>query len=113
MTDKFPLFPCKKVIIYLFNGVKNLRRKIEIATGFDTTASTISWALYSLAQHPHYQKLCQEEIDGLTEGRNDEPITWFDWLIEPYNWCEKYIVMTLDALHWMRLFQQFKYFKYL
>jgi cytochrome P450 len=46
--------------------------------GHDTTASAISWALYSLAEHPEYQTLCQEEIDHVLQGRSDDNIQWSD-----------------------------------
>lgn len=46
--------------------------------GHGTTASSISWTLYSLAQHPDHQTLCQEEIDAVLEGRNDDTVHWAD-----------------------------------
>ena len=48
----------------------------HLRTGHDTTASAISWALYSLAENPEHQTLCQQEIDGILEGRQDDTITW-------------------------------------
>jgi cytochrome P450 len=44
--------------------------------GHDTTASAISWILYSLAKHPEYQEKCQEEIDELLSGRESDDIKW-------------------------------------
>ena len=44
--------------------------------GHDTTASAISWTLYSLAKHPEFQKKAQEEIDDLLADRSDKDITW-------------------------------------
>ncbi|OWK04804.1 hypothetical protein Celaphus_00002574 [Cervus elaphus hippelaphus] len=35
--------------------------------GNDTTASGISWILYTLASHPVHQQRCQEEIQSLLE----------------------------------------------
>ena len=45
--------------------------------GHDTTASAISWILYSLAKHPEYQKKCQEKIDDLLDGRESDDIKWY------------------------------------
>lgn len=44
--------------------------------GHDTTASGISWILYSLAKHPEYQKKCQEEIDRIFNGRDPTDVEW-------------------------------------
>ncbi len=44
--------------------------------GHDTTASGISWTLYSLAEHPEYQQKCQAEVDQLLEGRESDDIQW-------------------------------------
>ena len=42
--------------------------------GHDTTASGISWILYTLASHPVHQQRCQEEIQSLlVDGAS---ITW-------------------------------------
>ncbi|KAF4021825.1 hypothetical protein G4228_013218 [Cervus hanglu yarkandensis] len=42
--------------------------------GNDTTASGISWILYTLASHPVHQQRCQEEIQSLLE--DGASITW-------------------------------------
>ena len=45
--------------------------------GHDTTASSISWTLYSLAEHPDIQHKCREEIDEILQERGeDAEITW-------------------------------------
>ena len=44
--------------------------------GHDTTASAISWILYSLAENPEYQRKCQEEIDEIFSGRDSGDIEW-------------------------------------
>ena len=44
--------------------------------GHDTTASALAWTLYSLAEHPHFQRQCQQEIDSLLQDRNTDDITW-------------------------------------
>jgi len=45
-----------------------------LALGHDTTASGLSWVLYSLAKHPEYQTCCQQEIDAILEGRESHDI---------------------------------------
>nr|XP_056701135.1 cytochrome P450 4A11-like [Euleptes europaea] len=44
--------------------------------GHDTTASGISWLLYSMAQHPEHQQRCREKIQEILEDRED--IQWDD-----------------------------------
>ncbi|CAH1271888.1 CYP4F2 [Branchiostoma lanceolatum] len=46
--------------------------------GHDTTASALSWTLYSLAQHPHHQDKVREEVDQLLAGREEDTIEWED-----------------------------------
>lgn len=38
--------------------------------GHDTTASGLSFILYSLACHPEHQKMCREEIMQALEGKD-------------------------------------------
>ena len=45
-----------------------------IFAGHDTTASGISWALYSLAKHPEHQRRVQEEIDVLMADKQEKRI---------------------------------------
>ncbi|XP_023932769.1 cytochrome P450 4F4-like [Lingula anatina] len=52
--------------------------------GHDTTASSISWNLYSLAEHPEVQQRAQAEIDALLDGREDQNVTWDDIHNLPY-----------------------------
>lgn len=63
-------------------GLTPLEIRNEVDTflfeGHDTTASAISWILYSLAQHPECQKKCQQEIDDLLQGRDNDDIEWSD-----------------------------------
>jgi len=63
-------------------GLSTLDIRSEVDTflfeGHDTTASAISWILYSLAKHPEYQEKCQEEIDGVLEGRDSDDLLWSD-----------------------------------
>ena len=49
---------------------------LTLTSGHDTTASAISWCLYSLAENPECQKKCQEEVDEILNGRETEDITW-------------------------------------
>lgn len=48
-----------------------------MVAGHDTTASAISWAMYSLAEHPDIQQACQAEVDDLMEGRKDDDLHWY------------------------------------
>ncbi|XP_066294495.1 cytochrome P450 4F6-like [Branchiostoma lanceolatum] len=52
--------------------------------GHDTTASALSWTLYSLAQHPHHQDKVREEVDLLLAGREEDTIEWEDLHKLPY-----------------------------
>lgn len=44
--------------------------------GHDTTASAISWILYSLATHADIQDKAQAEIDAILDGKDSEVIDW-------------------------------------
>ena len=44
--------------------------------GHDTTASSVSWVLYSLCEHPKYQEKVQQEIDTVLQGRDSDDIEW-------------------------------------
>lgn len=65
-------------------GLTDLEIRNEVDTflfaGHDTTASSISWTLFSLAEHPELQLKCQEEIDEIVreKGDGDEYIEWED-----------------------------------
>ncbi|XP_052808740.1 cytochrome P450 4F6-like isoform X4 [Mya arenaria] len=63
-------------------GLSSLEVRNEVDTflfeGHDTTASAISWILYSLAEHPEYQKRCQQEVDQVLEGRDSDFVEWSD-----------------------------------
>uniref|UniRef100_A0ACB8F4H6 Uncharacterized protein n=1 Tax=Sphaerodactylus townsendi TaxID=933632 RepID=A0ACB8F4H6_9SAUR len=64
------------------NGVglsdEDLRAEVDtfMFEGHDTTASGISWLLYSMAQQPEHQERCREEIKDILEDRED--IQWDD-----------------------------------
>jgi cytochrome P450 len=47
-----------------------------LLTGHDTTASGISWTLYSLAQSPDCQVKCQQEVDEVLQGRDTDELSW-------------------------------------
>lgn len=42
--------------------------------GHDTTASGISWTLYSLAKYPEHLKRCQEEVDEVLKEKTNKDI---------------------------------------
>ncbi|XP_015726028.1 cytochrome P450 4A6-like [Coturnix japonica] len=64
------------------NGVglsdEDLRAEVDtfMFEGHDTTASGISWLLYSMALHPEHQARCREEIQGIVG--NKDTIEWED-----------------------------------
>ncbi|KAF5833230.1 cytochrome P450 [Dunaliella salina] len=57
--------------------------------GFDTTASTLVWALYDIARHPGMQQRIKEELAaaGLLQMEGAPParaLEWADWNAMPY-----------------------------
>lgn len=66
------------------SGLTDVEIRDEVDTflfaGHDTTASSISWSLYSLAEHPDIQRKCQEEIDSILDDGNhvDDVFEWED-----------------------------------
>ena len=52
--------------LYVFCGI-----------GHDTTASAISWALHTLADHPQHQEKCYQEISQVFEGRDTDEMQWY------------------------------------
>ncbi|XDB48358.1 hypothetical protein ABFV05_001974 [Capra hircus] len=59
--------------------------------GHDTTASGISWILYTLASYPVHQQRCQEEIqsllvDGASITRNHPPLSFYGLHHNPKVW---------------------------
>ncbi|XP_053397496.1 ultra-long-chain fatty acid omega-hydroxylase-like [Mercenaria mercenaria] len=63
-------------------GLSRLEIRNEVDTflfeGYDTTASAISWILYSLAENPECQRKCQAEIDEVLDGRESDDLEWSD-----------------------------------
>ncbi|XP_033735423.1 leukotriene-B4 omega-hydroxylase 3-like [Pecten maximus] len=59
---------------------EEIRNEVDtfLFEGHDTTASAISWILYSLATHPEHQAKVQEEIDHVLEGRESDRLQWED-----------------------------------
>ncbi len=47
--------------------------------GHDTTASAISWILYSLAKHADIQDKVQEEVDAILDGKDPEVVAWYEY----------------------------------
>ncbi|KAK3102082.1 hypothetical protein FSP39_008602 [Pinctada imbricata] len=64
------------------NGLTKTEIRNEVDTflfeGHDTTASAISWILYSLAEFPEYQTRCQQEIDTILKQNGNTEIQWED-----------------------------------
>ena len=46
--------------------------------GHDTTASAISWTLYSLAQHPDIQERARLEVQGVLKEKSSSNFD-FEW----------------------------------
>ncbi|XP_078692542.1 cytochrome P450 4F4-like isoform X1 [Branchiostoma floridae x Branchiostoma belcheri] len=69
-------------------GLTDVEIRQEVNTflfaGHDTTASALSWTLYSLAQHPHHQDKVREEVNGLLADKEDVTIQWDDLSRFPY-----------------------------
>ncbi|XP_078611525.1 cytochrome P450 4F2-like isoform X1 [Branchiostoma floridae x Branchiostoma japonicum] len=69
-------------------GLTDLEIREEVDTflfaGHETTASALSWTLYSLAQHPHHQDKAREEVNHLLSGMEDDTIQWEDLHKLPY-----------------------------
>ncbi|XP_041649486.1 cytochrome P450 4B1 [Cheilinus undulatus] len=67
-------------------GLSDEDMRAEVDTfmfeGHDTTASGLSFILYSLACHPEHQKLCREEINQVLDGK--DTIEWEDLSKIPY-----------------------------
>ena len=53
-----------------------LNQSLISSKGHDTTASAISWTLFSLAENAECQKKCQAEIDELLADRDNDDIDW-------------------------------------
>ncbi|KAK3594417.1 hypothetical protein CHS0354_037442 [Potamilus streckersoni] len=63
-------------------GMTQLEIRNEVDTflfeGHDTTASAISWILYSLAKHQDIQEKVLAELDSVLEGRDTDNLQWND-----------------------------------
>ncbi|KAH9504233.1 hypothetical protein Btru_064424 [Bulinus truncatus] len=70
------------------NGLSDAEIRDEVDTflfeGHDTTASAISWALYSIAEHVDVQRRIHEELDDLMACKNSSDILWEDLSKLPY-----------------------------
>ncbi|CAL1543468.1 unnamed protein product [Lymnaea stagnalis] len=70
------------------NGLTDAEIRDEVDTflfeGHDTTASAISWALYSIAEHEQIQQRIHEEIDNLMTNKTTSDILWEDLSHLPY-----------------------------
>ncbi|XP_048238893.1 leukotriene-B4 omega-hydroxylase 3-like isoform X1 [Haliotis rufescens] len=62
------------------DGLTSMEIRNEVDTflfeGHDTTASAISWILYSLATHADIQDKAQAEVDAILDGKDSEVIDW-------------------------------------
>ncbi|XP_076815067.1 cytochrome P450 4F8-like isoform X2 [Clavelina lepadiformis] len=73
------------------NGLSQLEIRNEVDTfsfaGSDTTASSLSWALYCLALHPDYQEKCREDVKHVIA--NKKTVDWED--LGNFNYLVKFI----------------------
>ncbi|XP_033747773.1 cytochrome P450 4F22-like isoform X1 [Pecten maximus] len=80
-------------------GLTDIEIRNEVDTflfeGHDTTASAISWTLYSIAQHPEIQQRLQQEIDEVLQGQDSDDISWDD--------LSKFTYLTMCIKEGMRL----------
>jgi len=64
------------------NGLTDLEIREQVDTfmfgGHDTTASSITWTLYELAQHQDMQEKCRQEADEILQDRDDDLVVWDD-----------------------------------
>ncbi|XP_005102455.1 cytochrome P450 4F22 [Aplysia californica] len=67
-------------------SAKEIRDEVDtfLFEGHDTTASAISWALYSIAEHAAVQRKIQEELDERFKGRDCSDVLWEDLSELPY-----------------------------
>ncbi|XP_060561878.1 cytochrome P450 4F1-like [Ruditapes philippinarum] len=81
------------------NKLTRLEVRNEVDTflfeGHDTTASAISWILFSLAENAECQRKCQKEIDELLRDRDSDDIEWSD--------LSKFEYLTMCIKEGMRL----------
>uniref|UniRef100_A0A8C9SZJ1 Cytochrome P450, family 4, subfamily T, polypeptide 8 n=1 Tax=Scleropages formosus TaxID=113540 RepID=A0A8C9SZJ1_SCLFO len=63
---------------------KDIRAEVDtfMFEGHDTTATGISWILYSLACHPKHQQMCREEVTEVLRGK--DTMEWEDLSKIPY-----------------------------
>ncbi|XP_064650262.1 cytochrome P450 4F2-like [Lineus longissimus] len=63
-------------------GLKDEEIEAEVNTfmfaGHDTTSSTLSWALYALAEHQDFQETCRREIREILKDRDSDEIQFDD-----------------------------------
>ncbi|EDW78945.1 uncharacterized protein Dwil_GK11649 [Drosophila willistoni] len=57
--------------------VQDIREEVDtiIYGGFDLTAATLKFFMYSMTMHMEYQKLCREEVWQICGKNKDDPIT--------------------------------------
>ncbi|GFO26169.1 cytochrome p450 [Plakobranchus ocellatus] len=60
--------------------MREIRDEVDtfLFEGHDTTASAISWTLYSLAEHPDVQRRVQEELDSVLDHSSHTDVMWDD-----------------------------------
>ncbi len=56
--------------------MKTNNQGVSLLAGHDTTASALAWTFYMLAKHPEHQRKCQEEVDRILDGRDEDYIEW-------------------------------------
>ncbi|GFS12211.1 cytochrome P450 [Elysia marginata] len=66
--------------------MREIRDEVDtfLFEGHDTTSSAISWALYSIAEHPEIQQRVQDELDGVLDQAGHTDVLWEDLTKLPY-----------------------------
>ncbi|KAK3749712.1 hypothetical protein RRG08_056501 [Elysia crispata] len=66
--------------------MREIRDEVDtfLFEGHDTTSSAISWALYSIAEHPEIQQRAQDELDVVLDQAGHIDVMWDDLNKLPY-----------------------------
>lgn len=71
--------------------------------GHDTTASAISWILLSLAEHPDFQRKCQDEIDKVVSETDSGELEGYGWrhnMTAEYQFTPVYSFSNKNEIVW-------------
>ena len=66
---------------------------VILVAGYDTTGSTLAFALYELSKNPDVQEKIREELNEITNGDNEKEFTYED--LKNLNYLDQVICETL------------------